>query len=710
MFKILSAARLILLLFLPAIASAQLSTEEFRAILDSAGNEYDKSHLKNTVSILNSVEYDTAMDYPDHLHFRYLYYKSEAYVEFRDFVKSDSLLRMLEPIAKKWGDTSGLARYYSVIGSLRSFQNRGAESLKYLRKGLAIADSSSDLYQRVLTNLSNAYGILGDYHKQLEMLNKQVDYFNSEGDTVTVATIYNNIGLLYIEHLDENAKGIQSLRRSVELNRALQLKSGLSKNYINMGLGFQALDQLDSALHYLKKARKLKMELNSRGSLAIVLYNLAECYIKMGLLDSASKNYRSSLQLSRENNIPVGLIHNHVGLTRIYLKQKKFNDALGEIQQAVSIVENAPENEIKLSVYNYLNRVYDSLGQYDKALKAHREFTAIKDSIFSEAKSKELQKQRALFENRLTKAENENLKKQQKIDRQKLESNRIILISLSILLFITIIFSILLYRSNDQRKKLLKEREKYQEQLEEQYQISLDQKEKLENLNAIKNKILSVMGHDLRSPLSSIYSVLGMIENDELTREEMLGIVSQLKLDTHMTLGTLENILQWARLQDNSEYVQKDLHAAEFLCDPIVNSLKSYAQTKNVSINFERRAKQLWADQNQFSSVLRNITTNALKFSPENGEVKVIIDENGDYSVLEVHDQGEGMPDEIIASLQNKDKVESKQGTGGEKGTGIGLKLAKDFIEAHGGYFKIEKPEEGSGTIFKAYFPKQNRD
>src|SRR5699024_5151859 len=151
-----------------------------------------------------------------------------------------------------------------------------------------------------------------------------------------------------------------------------------------------------------------------------------------------------------------------------------------------------------------------------------------------------------------------------------------------------------------------------------------EQQVKLDNLNQMKNKIFSVLGHDLRSPLSSILTYIQLLELAEGQDEETLEILGHLKTDTHITLKTLENILTWARLQMEDKTSIHEKIDISSLFEEIAQLNLLQAQDKHISLVLEPdKGKFLMGDIHQIRSAVTNLVTNALKFSPENGEIKI---------------------------------------------------------------------------------------
>jgi signal transduction histidine kinase len=183
-------------------------------------------------------------------------------------------------------------------------------------------------------------------------------------------------------------------------------------------------------------------------------------------------------------------------------------------------------------------------------------------------------------------------------------------------------------------------------------------------------------------------------------------MLKHLKGETNASLKTLENILQWARLQMNDNSLLVAEIDEDGIIIEIIQNFESNTEAKEIFIKYVNKSNSvLWADENQFRSIANNIIANAIKYSPLRGEIIVSFVEERDNFVFSVCDQGSGIHASVIKNLETQQELMSSYGTEGEKGTGIGLRIVKDFVHLHNG--KIEfTANQPSGTIVTIYLPK----
>ncbi len=231
--------------------------------------------------------------------------------------------------------------------------------------------------------------------------------------------------------------------------------------------------------------------------------------------------------------------------------------------------------------------------------------------------------------------------------------------------------------------------------------------EKIERMNrelqkssAEKDKLFSIIAHDLKSPLSGVLSLSGMLADDfkSLSREDMGYALQEMHKSTRSLFTLLNDLLQWARMSQGSIDYSPSACSLRDLLDSSLETAHEVARQKNVSL-ISRIPQHLvvTADQDMISTVIRNITFNALKFTRPGGQISVTARQDQAQVRITIQDNGIGMDKNILSRIFVHDPVKRQTGTAGEKGTGLGLILCKEFIEKHGGELSIQSTP-GKGT------------
>lgn len=242
--------------------------------------------------------------------------------------------------------------------------------------------------------------------------------------------------------------------------------------------------------------------------------------------------------------------------------------------------------------------------------------------------------------------------------------------------------------------KLLKERKRANEKLADQYIKLKEQEEKVQESNDFKNKILSVLGHDLRTPLSAVSTLLNTMSAVQLSKEELQELLPHLSKEVDISLETLQQILAWSRLEMDEMNLKLENLDAKDLLKEIVDTYEVNIRTKALKIDLDvQSGLVINADKNQLRSIISNLLSNAIKFSPTGDTIRINAFQKNDNhpAVVEVIDNGRGISEAVISNLNYRESVMTSKGTSGEKGTGIGLRIAQDFARAHNGQIKFER-------------------
>ncbi len=234
------------------------------------------------------------------------------------------------------------------------------------------------------------------------------------------------------------------------------------------------------------------------------------------------------------------------------------------------------------------------------------------------------------------------------------------------------------------------------------------QTEELKELNLTKDKFFSIIAHDLRSPFSAILGLSGLLTSyfDDYDRASIKESVEQIDKASKQAFSLLENLLEWARSQTGRmDYSPSNFNLVDLVHETILVA-QPFANKKGIKLESVTPINTLIkADRNMIYTILRNLISNALKFTPQHGKVTVSINETVDNIVFSVADSGVGISPENMAKLFKIDETFTNTGTDNERGTGLGLILCKEFVEKHLGHIWVESTLK-SGSIFFVQIPK----
>jgi signal transduction histidine kinase len=340
--------------------------------------------------------------------------------------------------------------------------------------------------------------------------------------------------------------------------------------------------------------------------------------------------------------------------------------------------------------YRNLSETYAYMGDFENAYKNHLTYITYKDSIFNLEKTASFQEINVLYETE--KKERQLVEKQSEIEVKNIQisksnEQRNLLIIIAILFVIAFIFGY--YRFTEKKK----------------YARILDKKNaELESINAAKDKLFSIISHDLSSPISShtrlTEALLKAIDN--LSAEQLKEYISELNISSVRLQELLSNLLQWSINQSGHfvpNLVKTDI---ALLIAKTAATIKIVADEKNVElkINFEQNLPKINIDEKMISTVFRNIMSNAVKFSPTSTMVEINICQDNGVMKIAVDDSGRGMDKQDILKLFKYGEDISKIGRDKEnKGTGLGLILAHEFVVRNGGNIYARTNKNGGLSV-----------
>lgn len=230
------------------------------------------------------------------------------------------------------------------------------------------------------------------------------------------------------------------------------------------------------------------------------------------------------------------------------------------------------------------------------------------------------------------------------------------------------------------------------------------QQEKLRKYNQISSRLLSIIGHDLRSPMASLSSVLKLFSQDAISREELFHLVTQLQEVINSGEDLLNNLLVWGTAQLNGDDIRFSVVSMSDLLDNVVKQNEPYLITKNNVVKLEMPPSLVIStDKNILEFVIRNLLLNANKFSA-NSTITIEVRLTREHVTISVNDLGIGIESDRIPYLFSWEKRKSTAGTSGEKGSGIGLKLCAELIEKLGGSLTVSS-NVGQGSTFLITLP-----
>jgi two-component system, sensor histidine kinase and response regulator len=583
-------------------------------------------------------------------------------------------------------------------GTISRLDNQPIESIRFYNQALVLADSLNNINEkaRINYNLSLSQRILGDYSSAFENLYRSLLQTEQARDSRLMAYVLNEIGELYHE-LGDSEEGIYYLEGAEEISRGSNLTENLIRVLINLGVLHRELGNFEEANRYLLESKSIVEEYDDMSNLVSVDYNLGMLRLQQGELETARDFFTEGLNLSREHNVMEGLFYNAFGLGQLEKESGNFTRALDWLNNAYDSARDLSSTQLISRVLEEVYELYRQFGQISLALETLESLKIHDDSVRTLERERSRAEYEALLESRRQEEVNRVLLARQAEQEARIQLQQGLGISTLILLAIVLAVTFILYRNNryrDQMNRELKERNR---------EIS-SKNEELDRLNNIKNKMFAVVAHDLRGPLSSLQSLLYLLREHDLSKDELDEITNSLEQSLHDNATTMENLLAWAKSQMSGINVNYRMFKLRVGAEAVISQVKFQAEQKEIEILNEIEADQeIYADYDMIKLIMRNIISNAVKFCKAGDQITIKAIKDHAFTTICIKDSGRGIREEDKSRIFNDENF-TREGTKNEQGSGLGLALCKEFVKKHGGRIWFES-EFGIGTEFSFTIP-----
>ncbi|WP_316802917.1 tetratricopeptide repeat protein [Pedobacter nototheniae] len=617
-----------------------------------------------------------------------------------------------------------------------------AKSLEMNQKAIAIylkMNNDADLAS-CYANISEIYKDIKQHSKALDYLQKALKIFIANGESERgVAVVYNGIAGAYL-----NAANTELVKMGIipeqkfslaltNLHKALKVAEiikddGVSASiYLNLGKTYEGILQNDMALASYQKALAFSKGDDDQNLSASVLQSLSDFYFKTGDEQKALEFSKNALKIATDNELLDEQKNALYSLSLIYEKLNLFDQALNYYRKYVEVSQQIFDEEkekeitrkqlqidfaIKEKNYQIKQNLTSAELQKQVLLAEQQQQQLIlrKQELALSDKEKSLQrltflKKQADLENE-QKLQNYNFQKKQlesryitslrdkQISKQKqqIAYDQKIKISLIVSVLLLLCIAFLIYYNQRKTSKL--------------NQIISTQKKELEHLGNVKDRIFSIVSHDMRTPVNALISFIQLLENGNISPEKLYSYAEKLKSQLTHTSALMENLLNWAGSQMQGFVPIIETVNLSEVTDEIINILYPQLLNKNIKISKDFSEKlSVKTDHNMLALILRNLMSNAIKYTPNAGEIILSANINDYYVELHIGDNGIGLTPLQIEKINSKDYFlaeKSRPGTNNEKGTGLGLLLCRSFMAIlNGNITALEAKEKGSTFIVK---------
>lgn len=599
-------------------------------------------------------------------------------------------------IAQMHGNKKIEAQLLHLIGYAFNAYSMHDKAMEYYNYALKLRKEIVDKVGEGETLIRQAtiYQFWGDFKKALELCFQSISILENEKDKKILGRAYNYLGILYYIITDYD-KAKVTAEKALKFNQEFNDGLVVAESHEHLGIINMHLKEYNKAEYHINKSLELRLAKND-------IIGTAGTYDNLGLLFRYKKDYKKSLEhyqkaysIKKEIKNRRRLASTINGMGIVYLRIGENEKAIKALNEAYNIRDSVKDKRGLVSTVRNLAEAYEKKRDMKAALEFYKKYKAIDDTLMNEQKLKDIAKFEADY--MLEKKEKEIVLLQQENTLQKYWQTFLIVASL--ILGAAAIAITIAYRS----KRMINQKLVLQnEQITAQKDELLILNKKLNEAIITKDKFFSIIAHDLKSPYQGLlgYSQILSTEYETLTEEEKISFIKNIEELSQNSFKLLENLLEWSRLQTGKIVFDPEYFNLLVELYPTLGMLKQTAMNKQINLEHEIDPSLfVYADRNMLLTIIRNLVSNAIKFTNQNGKISIKTKTEKDFVTVSISDNGVGIHSSVLNDLFNIVKAVSTRGTANEEGTGLGLTLCKEMINRHGGEIWVES-ELNKGTTF----------
>ena len=541
---------------------------------------------------------------------------------------------------------------------------------------------------RALTNLGSVSIRIGDYDKSLEYYQRCLTMAGTLKDSVSMAGIFNNLGGLY-SYLSNYDSAIQYFKKSYNLYSSWKDTSGIIPSLLNIGSMERELMHYTSARDKDKQAWEISKIYNAHNYKLQVLEGLAQDYLQMEDYANAEKYLKRALAMNQdEKNIYLSSSLKN-SLVEVFIKSGRPDSAQAYMKSGLIEAQFIDNKELLMMYYKSAAELSVLKGNYREAYQNFTEFHNYYDSLNSQSTRSRITDLEMKYQNDKKEDAIRNLQVNHEILELKIRKANLekFLLILVILFGLIAVLTVSIMYWNARRAKILVQKKN----------------DELADAIDIKNQLFSIIAHDLKNPLNAIVGFSSLLSGSSSTNnEKVVKYAERIRESGLQGFEMIEKLLEWSRLNMDDIHLTFATNDMFSVSEKACLSIRNYADMKGIRIVNDIVPDTLaFFDKYSIESVLRNLISNAVKYSSEGNSVTVTAEKKDDHLIIGVEDQGTGIPVEIQDKILNSKMIVSQPGTQNEKGTGLGITLSKEFVRRNFGELWFDSvPSEGTHFFF----------
>ncbi len=616
------------------------------------------------------------------------------FISFASVCKAyDTQIDSLEKLVNTSADINEIALWKLEICKIRNSESTidMSKSLGELHSLLNLIDDENTFINICIFS-GSVFRSSGQYDNALKYDFLGLKHAEKNNNLLLEAKLLNNIGIDFYQTKNFN-KALEYYLLAEKIYLEVGDTPGTGDCYNNIAMAYDDLEKSDSALFYYDKAQLIFEKSNDKDAISDILNNKAGVYYKNGdfekVLELVMKSLAIQEELGNENKIAYTLIN--IGM--LYASMGEYKKAIEYEERGLLIAEkNGSYPHLRFG-YKSLSDAYAGIGDYQKAFLTQMKYEAANDTIFNQDMAQAISEMQTKYETEKIEQQVKLLQTENELADTRINKGRILILTFLIVIILAFIIAIILIRQNKFKSRLNKDLE--------------SKNIELSSLNATKNKFFAIVSHDMKNPLSGFKAITSSLDEsfDEMSENDVKKYIKLLRNSSDQLNELLKGLLNWAALlSSNKEIVVKELQLTEII-NEIVKLVKNDCNLKGIELNVNiSDHPKVYVDENMLLTIVRNIVSNAIKFTPSGGMIAISLFNENNRNIVMIKDTGIGIEQQDINKLFRIDADTKTIGNSKEKGAGLGLILVKEMADRCNIEI-IVKSELGKGTEFVLSVP-----
>lgn len=681
------------LIFLLAITTAGFSQNLH--LIDSLRKELKGAEGQKKFDLLNTIGFEYRYSYPDST----IIYCKQAF-----------------ELGQKLKIKKNLSKPVSFIGL--AYTNKGdyKHSSEYHNHAIQVAIEQKDSVQlgHSYNNLGRMFFDGGDWVRSYDNLIRAQEIFEALHDKSGLAYVYRSMASIHKSQKDF-ANAIEMSEKAYKLRTELNDKRAIVSSLFELGLVYEAMGDTRQALEKFQKADTIAQDVNDKVTKAELMLGMAEIQYDMGEKDVSMRHASEVLKIISDETNQKLFARASLIKGRYYMDKKQYVLALPVLEQILSESRVSGNLAFQLEASRMAAVAYDRTGRKDKADELLTELTVLEEKIRNVDLLREIERLQFQLQMEKKEAENETLKRAQLANESLIAMHRfqntvlwLAVICVSIVLFVLWMYS---YKRKKTNTKLIAQNEQILAQQQEIFNTNEGLKkrnEQLRELNAEKDSLMSIVAHDLKSPLNRIFGVVRIMEMEgglTTQQKEYLKLIKNATKSGNDLIIDLLDVNSFEAISSTPVYKPFNLGT---LLEERVSLFRVSASIKFIELHLEHSFREEFVSDPDFlNRIIDNLISNAVKFSPKETKVEIRGKMVGSGAEISIRDNGPGFSQKDKGLLYQKFKKLTARPTAGESSNGLGLAIVKTLIDRLNAEIElISEPAKGSEFIIRIPYVK----